>query len=81
LDVLDEWFKELLELPLPAGRDGSAIWFDDFAVVKTDPLRRAQFKREETIDQFARLQGRSQRSLSGKAQFQTAVSFARTGGK
>ena len=79
--TLERWFKELPELPSPPGGEGSAVWFDDYAVVKTDPSRRAQFVREETNDPFERWQGQLQRSLSGKAQFQTAVSFARTGRK
>jgi hypothetical protein len=85
LDAADEavehWFKVLPDLPSPPGGEESAVWFDDYAIVKTDPLRRAQFVREATSDPFEEWQGRLQRSLTGKAQFQTAVSFARTGRK
>lgn len=80
-DVLEQCFKSLPELPLPPGGDRSAVWFDDYAVVNTDPTRRGGFVLEKTNDPFARWQGQLQRSLGEKAIFETAVSFARTGGK
>ncbi len=80
-DTLERWFKGLPELPLPAGGDGSAVWFDNYAVVATDPTRRGGFMREETNDPFERWQEQLKQSLSGTASFQTAVSFARTGRK
>ncbi len=80
-DTLERWFKELPELPLPRGGDGSAVWFDNYAVVTHDPTRRTGFVRETTNDPFERWQGQLQKSLGAKTTFQTAVSFARTGRK
>ncbi|QJW94816.1 hypothetical protein FTUN_2340 [Frigoriglobus tundricola] len=80
-EVLERWFKELPELPLPPGGDGSAVWFDDYAAVTTDPARLRGFVRDETNDPFERWQGQLRKSLSGRAGFETAVSFARTGRK
>jgi hypothetical protein len=80
-EVLEGWFKELPELPLPHGGNGSAMWFDDYGVVSADPSRRRGFAIEPSNDPFERWQGQLQRSLGGRAQFETAVSFARTGRK
>jgi serine/threonine protein kinase len=80
-EVLEQWFKSLPELPLPPDGDGAAVWFDDYSVVNTDPSRRRGFVLEKTNDPFARWQGQLQRSLGEKASFETAVSFARAGGK
>ena len=57
------------------------MWFDNYAVVITDPARRAGFVREASNDPFARWQGQLQKAIGEKASFQTAVSFARTGRK
>ena len=79
--VLKGWFEGLPNLPLPSGGEGVAVWYDDFAPT-TDPLRlRAGLVEVESDDAFARWQGQLQKSLGGKASFQTAVSFARTGRK
>jgi hypothetical protein len=78
-DALERWFKELPELPLPPGGDGSAVWFDDYAVVTTDPTRRGGFVREPTNDPFERWQGQLRTVIGAHARFETAVSFARTG--
>jgi serine/threonine protein kinase len=84
LDVPDEdlrrWFEELPELPLTAGGEQAAVWFDDYVEVQ-DPDRARTFKLVEKDDPFARWQGQLQKVLGGWAAFQTAVSFARTGGK
>ena len=80
-EVLKGWFEGLPNLPLPSGGEGVAVWYDDFAPT-TDPLRlRAGLVEVESDDAFARWQGQLQKSLGGKASFQTAVSFARTGRK
>ena len=33
----ERWFKELPELALPPAAEGAAVWFDNYAVVTTDP--------------------------------------------
>jgi hypothetical protein len=84
LDVPDEevrkWFEGLPDLPLPPGGEHAAVWFDDYVEVK-DPDRPRTFAEVESDDPFARWQGRLQKVLGDRAAFQTAVSFARTGGK
>jgi hypothetical protein len=84
LDVPDEvvrgWFEGLPDLPLPAGGEQAAVWFDDYVEVR-DPDRTRTFEVVGSDDPFARWQGQLQQVLGGKAAFQTAVSFARTGGK
>jgi hypothetical protein len=84
LDVPDSFFKECFEglpdLPLPAGGEQAAVWFDNFVEVQ-DPDRARTFGVVGSSDPFARWQGQLQKALGGKAVFQTAVSFARTGGK
>jgi hypothetical protein len=84
LDVPDEvvkkWFEELPELPLPAGGEEAVVWFDDYVEVK-DPDRPRTFQEVGADDPFARWQGQLQKVLGGKAAFQTAISFARTGRK
>jgi hypothetical protein len=84
LDVSDEevrkWFEGLPDLPLPPGGDQAAVWFDDYAEVR-DPDRPRTFGEVGADDAFARWQGQLQKILGDKAAFQTAVSFARTGGK
>jgi hypothetical protein len=83
LDVPDDevrkWFEQLPDLPLPPGGEGSAVWFDDYAEC-ADPDRPRTFQRVGRDDPFAKWQGQLQKSLGPKAGFQTAVSFARTGG-
>ncbi len=82
LDISNEdmkkWFESLPDLPLPAGGNKAAVWFDDYAEVH-DPLRRRTFGVVDSNDAFARWQGQLQKHFQGKAAFQTAVSFARTG--
>ncbi len=68
-DVLERWFKELPDLPPLPGGDGSAVWLDDYAVVTTDPARRAGFVREASDDPFERWQGQLQKSLGERAAF------------
>jgi serine/threonine protein kinase len=84
LEVPDEevrkWFEELPDLPLPAGGEQAAVWFDDYVEVR-DPDRPRTFGEVGSDDAFARWQGQLQKVLGNKAAFQTAVSFARTGGK
>jgi len=84
LDVSDEvvrgWFEKLPDLPLPAGGEQAAVWFDDYVEIK-DPDRPRTFAEVGTDDPFARWQGQLQKVLGGQAAFQTAVSFARTGRK
>jgi serine/threonine protein kinase len=84
LDVPDEevrkWFEDLPDLPLPAGGEQAAVWFDDYVEVR-DPDRPRTFGEVGSDDPFARWQGQLQKVLGDKAAFQTAVSFARTGGK
>jgi hypothetical protein len=84
LDVPDEvvkgWFEELPDLPLPVGGEQAAVWFDDYVEVK-DPNRLRTFAEVGADDPFALWQGQLQKVLGGQAAFQTAVSFARTGGK
>jgi hypothetical protein len=79
-EVLRKWFEELPDLPLPAGGEQAAVWFDDYVEVK-DPDRPRTFAEVGADDPFARWQGQLQQALGGKAAFQTAVSFARTGGR
>jgi hypothetical protein len=84
LDVSDEelrnWFEGLPDLPLPTGGEQAAVWFDDYVEVR-DPDRPRTFGEVGSNDPFARWQGQLQKVLGGKAAFQTAVSFARKGGK
>jgi serine/threonine protein kinase len=77
-DVVEQWFTPLPELPLPAGGNHVAVWFDNFLEVK-DPLRLRTFGEVGSDDAFARWQGQLQRALGTKVHFQSAVSFARTG--
>jgi hypothetical protein len=56
------------------------VWFDDYAEAK-DPDRTRTFEKVASDDPFARWQGQLQRAVGDKAAFQTAVSFARLGGK
>jgi hypothetical protein len=78
-DEVRGWFERLPDLPLPPGSEGSAVWFDDYAE-SIDPDRPRTFERVGASDPFARWQGQLQKSVGGKAAFQAAVSFARTGG-
>jgi hypothetical protein len=84
LDVPDEevrrWFEDLPDLPLPPGGEQAVVWFDDYVEVR-DPDRPRTFGEVGSDDAFARWQGQLQKTLSDKAAFQTAASFARTGGK
>jgi hypothetical protein len=84
LDVPDEvvrdWFERLPDLPLPAGGEQAAVWFDDYVEVR-DPDRPRTFGVVGSDDAFARWQGELQKVLGDKAAFQTAASFARTGRK
>jgi serine/threonine protein kinase len=84
LDVSDSFLKECFEglpdLPLPAGGERAAVWFDNY-VEAEDPDRARTFGVVGSSDPFAQWQGQLQKVLGGKAAFQTAVSFARTGGK
>jgi len=77
---VEKWFKELPELPLPSGGNGVAIWFDDYLETH-DPNRLRTFGVVDSDDAFARWQGQLQKALGGNANYQTAVSFARTGGQ
>lgn len=78
-DVVKEWFESLPDLPLPTGGDRAAVWFDNFVEVK-DPSRLRTFGEVGSNDAFAQWQGKLQKAM-GKVDFQTAVSFARTGRK
>ena len=80
-EVVEKWFKDLAELPLPPEGDGVAVWFDDFAPTTDSDRLRAGLRLVESDNAFARWQGQLQTSIGGKALFQTAVSFARTGRK
>src|SRR5262249_54627086 len=84
LDVPDEevrkWFAGLPDLPLPPGGEQAVVWFDDYVEVR-DSDRPRTFGEVGTDDPFARWQGQLQKVLGGKASFQTAASFARTGEK
>ncbi len=84
LDVSDEqlnaWLVKLPDLPLPAGSEEAAVWFDDYLEVR-DPLRRRTFGEVGSEDAFALWQGQLQQLVGKHADFQTAVSFARTGRK
>jgi hypothetical protein len=84
LDVPDEevrrWFEGLQDLPLPAGGEQAVVWFDDYVEVR-DPDRPRTFGEVGSDDAFARWQGQLQQALGDRAAFQTAASFARTGGK
>ena len=73
-------FEGLPDLPLPAGGDNAAVWFDDYAEAK-DPLRLRMFRTTGSDDIFARWQGLLQEKLGTGTTFETAVSFARTGRK
>ncbi|WP_439628284.1 serine/threonine-protein kinase [Gemmata sp.] len=79
-DEVRKWFETLPELPLPASGEGSAVWFDDYTECD-DPNRLRTFEKVAQDDPFARWQGQLRNSLEGKAAFQSAVSFARTGRK
>jgi hypothetical protein len=77
-DVVRKWFESLPDLPLPAGGEQAAVWFDDYVEVH-DPDRTRTFGVAGSDDAFARWQGQLQKMLAGHATFQTAASFARTG--
>ena len=83
-DIADLELKTRLEslpdLPLPPGGDQAAVWFDNFVEVR-EPARVRTFGVVGSDDSFARWQGELQKMLGDQAAFQTAVSFARTGGK
>jgi hypothetical protein len=79
-EVVKQWFAELPELPLPSGGEHAAVWFDDYLEVR-DPDRARTFELVGTDNPFAQWQGQLRKALGGRAAFQTAVSFARTGGK
>lgn len=79
-DEVKRWFEQLHALPLPPGGEQAAIWFDDFEEVR-DPARLRTFGVVGSNDRFAQWQGRLQKVLGKRVVFQTAVSFARTGGK
>jgi hypothetical protein len=78
--VLEEWFKGRHDLPLPPGGEQGAVWFDDYLEVQ-DPDRPRTFQVVGSDDSFARWQGQLQKVLGARVTFETAVSFARTGGK
>jgi hypothetical protein len=84
LDVPDEevrrWFEGLPDLPLPPSGTKAAVWFDDYVEVR-DPDRPRTFGEVGADDAFARWQGQLQKVLGHRASFETAASFARTGGK
>ena len=79
-DQVRTWFEGLPDLRLPPGGEQAAVWFDNYVEVH-DPDRPRTFGEVGSDDAFARWQGQLQKVLGGKAAFQTAVSFARTGGK
>lgn len=79
-DVVKGWFERLPDLPPPAGGDRAAVWFDDYVEAR-DPLRLRTFGEVGSDDAFARWQGELRKALGDKAAFETAVSFARAGGK
>src|SRR5262249_55256782 len=74
------WLEGLPDLPLPAGGEQAAVWFNDYIEVR-DPDRLRTFGEVGSDDAFARWQGQLQKVLGDKAAFQTAVSFARIGGE
>jgi len=83
-DMADEELRRRLEalpdLPLPPGGERAAVWFDNFVEVR-EPARLRTFGVVGSDDAFARWQGTLHKLLGNEAAFQTAVSFARTGGK
>jgi hypothetical protein len=83
LDVPDaeveKWFKDLPELALPAGGAGAVVWFENFRETDKPNWLRAGFVEGASTDAFTRWQAQLQKAMSEKGQFQTAVSFARTG--
>jgi tRNA A-37 threonylcarbamoyl transferase component Bud32 len=85
LDVADDevrgWFEALPDLPLPPGGERGVVWFDNYAAVTDDARRPRAFEVVASGDPFARWQGQMQKAVGDKAAFQTAVSFARTGGR
>jgi serine/threonine protein kinase len=80
-EVVQKWFEGLPDLPLPFGGEQAAVWFDNYVEVMHDVDRPRTFGVVGSDDAFARWQGQLQKVLGDKAAFQTAVSFARTGGK
>ncbi|MBX9579172.1 MAG: protein kinase [Gemmataceae bacterium] len=79
-DEVRGWFAGLPDLPLPAGGEGAAVWFDDYREVTAPGRTRSGFTVVGSADPFARWQGELKRAVGDKAAFQTAVSFARAGG-
>jgi serine/threonine protein kinase len=79
-DVVRQWFEKLPELPLPAGGDHAAVWFDDFKEAE-DPTRTRTFEVVGSDDPFAKWQAQLKQALGPVAAFETAVSFARTGAR
>jgi hypothetical protein len=79
-EVVRRWFEGLPDLPLPAGGERAAVWFDDYVEVR-DPDRPRTFGVVGSDDAFARWQGQLQKVLGDQAAFETAASFARTGRK
>jgi hypothetical protein len=78
--VVQKWFEGVPDLPLPAGGEHGVVWFDNYVEVR-DMDRPRTFGEVVSNDPFARWQGQLQKVIGGQAAFQTAVSFARTGGK
>jgi hypothetical protein len=79
-EEVKRWFAGLPDLPLPPGGERVAVWFDNYQEAN-DPGRTRTFGKATTDDPFALWQGRLQKAVGDKASFQTAVSFARGGGK
>jgi hypothetical protein len=77
-EMLDKWFRDLPQLPLPQGRDDGVMWFDNYTT-PDDPLR-GPFGVVDA-DAFGQWQGQLKKALDRREVFQTAVSFARTGRK
>jgi tRNA A-37 threonylcarbamoyl transferase component Bud32 len=72
--------------PLPQNADAAAAWFENFTERKDPQWLRTYgklraFDETASVDPFVGWQGQLQKALGGRAQFQTAVSFARTGRK
>jgi serine/threonine protein kinase len=79
-EVLRKWFEGLPDLPLPPGGEHAVVWFDNYVEVR-DPDRPRTFGEVGSSDPFARWQEQLRKVLGDKAEFQTAVSFARASGK
>jgi serine/threonine protein kinase len=79
-EVVRTWFEGMPNLPIPPAGEQGAIWFDNFIEVHESDRARL-FELVESADPFTRWQSQLQKALGDEVEFQTSVSFTRTGQK